>query len=81
VTNLVTHPDDQEFYRIPVPDRLVGKPVSEALMVLKQEHDALLVAIVRGIDDYVLNPPMDRSLAADDHLLVISSYVRVGEPA
>ena len=26
VTNLVTHPDDQEFYRIPVPADLVGQP-------------------------------------------------------
>ena len=78
VTNLVTHPDDQEFYRIPVPDDLVGKPVSEALLSLKQREEALLVAIVRGIDDYLLNPPMDRTLAADEHLLVISSFVRMG---
>ncbi len=29
VTNLVTHPDDQEFYRIPVPPDLIGQPVSD----------------------------------------------------
>ena len=34
------------------------------------------MAIVRGIDDYLLNPPIDRALAADEHLLVISSFVR-----
>ena len=78
VTNLVTHPEDQEFYRVPVPASLVGKTVSDALLSLKHEHDALLVAIVVGIDDYVLNPPVDRVLAADEHLLVISSYVRTG---
>jgi voltage-gated potassium channel len=77
VTNLVTHPDDQEFYRIPVPADLVGVPVSEALAALKERHDALLVAIVQGIDDYLLNPPMDRTLAADEHLLVIASYLSV----
>jgi voltage-gated potassium channel len=77
VTNLVTHPDDQEFYRIPVPSDLVGEPVSAALVALKERHDALLVAIIQGIDDYVLNPPMDRVLQADEKLLVISSYVRV----
>jgi hypothetical protein len=33
---------------------------------------------VRGIDDYELNPPMDRALAAGEHLLVISSYLRIG---
>jgi voltage-gated potassium channel len=77
VTNLVTHPDDQEFYRIPVPADLVGKPVSEALIALKQREDALLVAIVQGMDDYCLNPPMDRRLETDEQLLVISSYVRM----
>jgi voltage-gated potassium channel len=78
VTNLVTHPDDQEFYRIPVPTDLIGSPVAEAILTLKHRHDALLVAIVRGIDDYQLNPPMDRTLAPDEHLLVIASYMRVG---
>ena len=77
ITNLVTHPDDQEFYRIPVPPDLVGTAVSEALPSLKARHDCLLVAIVRGIDDYELNPPMDRTLAAGEHLLVISSYLRI----
>jgi hypothetical protein len=77
VTNLVTHPDDQEFYRIPVPADLVGQPVSAALLALKDRHDALLVAIVRGVDDYLLNPPMARELAADEKLLVIASYLRV----
>ena len=51
--------------------------MSRALVALKERHDALLVAIVQGIDDYVLNPPMDRVLQADDRLLVISSYARV----
>jgi len=77
VTNLVTHPDDQEFYRIPVPADLVGQPVSAALIVLKERHDALLVAIVRGVDDYILNPSMTRTLEADEKLLVIASYLKV----
>lgn len=76
VTNLVTHPEDQEFYRIPVPGELVGRPVSEALVALKEQRDALLVAVVRGMDDYHLNPPMDRVLAGEEELLVISSYAK-----
>jgi len=77
VTNLVRHPEDQEFYRIDVPADLVGQPVSAALVALKERFDALLVGIVRGMDDYVLNPPMDRALAADERLLVISSFTRI----
>ena len=77
VTNLVTHPDSQEFYRIPVPPDLVGRPVAEVLLALKERQDALLVAIVLGIDDYELNPALDRTLAAGEDLLVISSFVKV----
>ena len=76
VTNLVTHPEDQEFYRIPVPVDLVGGPVSAALVALKERYDALLVAIVRGVDGYQVNPPMTQVLAPDDKLLVISSFVQ-----
>ena len=78
VTNLVTHPEDQEFYRIDVPDDLVGATVSQALIALKDSRDALLVGIVEGIDSYVLNPPSDRRLAASEKLLVIADYVNVG---
>jgi len=35
------------------------------------------VAIVAGIDDYLLNPPIDRVLDAEEQLLVISAYVRL----
>jgi K+/H+ antiporter YhaU regulatory subunit KhtT len=55
----------------------VGQTVGAALIVLKERHDALLVAIVRGMDDYALNPPMDRVLDAGEKLLVISAYIRV----
>ncbi len=78
VTNLVTHPEDQEFYRIDVPADLVGQPVSTALVALKERYDALMVGVVRGMDDYILNPPMDRPLLAEEQLLVISSYIDVG---
>ena len=78
VTNLVTHPEDQEFYRIDVPGDLVGATVAQALIALKESRDALLVGIVEGIDSYVLNPPHDRRLAAAEKLLVIADYVNVG---
>jgi voltage-gated potassium channel len=78
VTNLVTHPEDQEFYRIPVPQDLVGRSVADALATLKKRSDALLVGIIKGIDDYHLNPRSDRVLEADDRLLVISQFIEAG---
>jgi voltage-gated potassium channel len=76
VTNLVTHPEDQEFYRIPVPSDLVGRSVLDAITTLKRRSDALLVGIVRGMDDYHLNPEIDRVLEAEDQLLVISQFIQ-----
>ncbi len=60
-----------------MPADLVGESVAAALVALKQRYDALLVGIVRGMDDYILNPPMDRPLAADERLLVISSFIGI----
>jgi len=77
VTDLVTHPDEQEFYRIAVPPELVGAPVSQALIELKEKQEALLVGLVEGMDTYTLNPPMDLRLSASHKLLVISAYVNV----
>jgi voltage-gated potassium channel len=77
VTDLVTHPDAQEFYRIAVPPDLVGAPVSQALLTLKERQEALLVGLVEGMDQYTLNPPMDLRLSASYKLLVISAYVNV----
>jgi voltage-gated potassium channel len=74
VTDLVTHPDGQEFYRMRVPAHLVGVAVTAALGQIKDEFSALLVGFVdpdgNGFD---LNPPGTRTIAADDVLLVISS--------
>jgi voltage-gated potassium channel len=73
VGDLVTHPDGQEFHRMDVPASLGGAKVMDALIPLKQEYNALLVAIVTPSGDYVLNPPADRVLNIGEELLVISS--------
>lgn len=70
VTELVTHPDGQEFYRMPPPPDFVGRSVSQALGPLKAEFDSLLVGFANGAG-FELNPAADRTIVADDELVVI----------
>lgn len=74
VTDLVTHPAGQEFYRMRVPADLVGATLADALGRIKSDYEALVIGFVdaaeRGFD---LNPSSKRILAADDVLLVISA--------
>src|SRR5919199_15970 len=43
VSDLLTHPEGMEFYRVAVPASLVGTAVGEAIPLLKAGHDTLLV--------------------------------------
>jgi voltage-gated potassium channel len=74
VTDLVTHPAGQEFYRMRVPANLVGETLTVALGRVKSEYEALVIGFVNleaaGFD---LNPSSTRVLKDDDVLLVISS--------
>ena len=45
IADLLTHPEGQELYRVPVPPELVGQSVRHALEVLKDVHDSLLVGV------------------------------------
>lgn len=74
VTDLVTHPAGQEFYRMRVPPEFVGVTWTDALGRIKADYEALVIGFVsadeRGFD---LNPSSTRVLAAEDVLLVISA--------
>lgn len=73
VTDLVTHPIGHEFYRIDPPAAVVGKPVSEALPLLKQRYEAILVAVLSEGVRFDINPRSDRVIQGSDKLLVIAS--------
>lgn len=73
VTDLVTHPDGQEFYRMRAPADTVGITMQDALGRVKQGYDALLVGFVKPDNSFDLNPAGTRVITADDVFLVISS--------
>lgn len=73
VTDLVTHPVGHEFYRVDAPAAVVGKPVGEVMSLLKQRHEAILVAVLSEGVRFEVNPPSDRVIAETDKLLVIAA--------
>ncbi|MGH9226333.1 MAG: potassium channel family protein [Acidimicrobiales bacterium] len=73
MSDLLTHPEGQEFHRVAVPPSMVGKTVQEVVGTLKSQYNALFVGVFgpEGTAPAV-NPSGDRKLAAGDALLVIA---------
>jgi voltage-gated potassium channel len=70
IANLLTHPEGQELYRVPLPPELVNQSTRHALEVLKDRYDSLLVGVF--VDGRCqVNPPNDTVLAAGSELLVV----------
>jgi voltage-gated potassium channel len=82
IADLLTHPEGEELYRVPVPPQLVGQSVRHALEVMKDVHDSLLLGLFRA-GGCTVNPPSETVLSATDELLVVRARPvdRVGEQA
>jgi voltage-gated potassium channel len=70
IADLLTHPEGQELYRIPLPVELVNQSTRYALEVLKDHHDSLLVGVFVDGKCHI-NPPNDTVLSAGSDLLVV----------
>jgi voltage-gated potassium channel len=70
IADLLTHPEGQELYRIPVSAELAGQSARHALEVLKDVYDSLLVGIFTA-DGCTVNPPSDTILPPGGDLLVV----------
>src|SRR5262249_36976686 len=70
IADLLTHPEGQELYRIPLPPELVEQTTRYGLEVLKDHHQSLLVGVF--VDGRCqVNPPNDTVLRAGNELLVV----------
>jgi len=70
IADLLTHPEGQELYRVPVPPELANQTVRYALEQLKDVHDSLLVGVFENGSCRV-NPPSDTLIPAGGDLLVV----------
>jgi voltage-gated potassium channel len=70
IADLLTHPEGQELYRVPVPPEVAGQSARYAMEVLKDAHDSILVGVF--VDGHcVLNPPNSTVIQGDHELLVV----------
>ena len=70
IADLLTHPEGQELYRVPLPAELVDQTTRHALEILKDLHDSLLVGVF--IDGRcIVNPPNETLLPLGSELLVV----------
>jgi voltage-gated potassium channel len=70
IADLLTHPEGQELYRIPLPPELANQSSRHALEVLKDQYDSLLVGVFLN-GKCMVNPPNDTVLVDGTELLVV----------
>jgi voltage-gated potassium channel len=70
IADLLTHPEGQELYRLMAPADVAGRTVRDAIEVLKDSYDSLLVGTFTDGRCHV-NPPGTTVIAADTELLVV----------
>ncbi|WP_460192953.1 TrkA-related ion transporter [Thermosynechococcus sp. FA-CM-4201] len=72
---LLTVQVGNQFYRLPLPSTLAGKTFWYAQRHLKEQYDALLIAVERRIEgrrQTYINPPMNYELQVGDYVVVIA---------
>jgi len=71
VMSMVSGGEGSELYRIPVPSSLTDLTAEEASQLLRRQHSAVLIAVIRDGQN-VVNPPGDLRLQAGDELVVLA---------
>ena len=71
ITDLLTHPEGNEFYQVNAPDEIAGKPFGEAMQLLKEHYDCIPMAVTTG-NGWQINPPKEQPIEAGSRLLVIA---------
>ena len=73
ISDLLQSRQGHELYLTPMPAAVVGKPFVEALTRLKQDYNALVIAIQSGEGMLQINPPSTYHMRAVDRLYVIAA--------
>ncbi len=70
-TQLLTYQHGNEFYRVALPAIWHGKSFNDLLALLKQKHDAILVAVCQSEGEMVVNPK-EHTFGPGDEIVVIA---------
>lgn len=72
-TELLTYERGNQFYRIPVPFKWVGKSFFDLFVYLKQSHNTILVAVYDTENKLHINPT-DHTFKDGEHLIIIAEH-------
>ncbi len=73
ITELVSNKFGNELYKVKPSENLVGMKFIEVLRLIKEKHNAIIVAIESGEDNkLVANPPMEYTIQPGDDLILIA---------
>lgn len=72
ISDLLTHPEGNEFYQVTLPDDIGGRSFGETITVLKERFDCIPMAVRNGEGAWQINPSRDEVVPAGSHLLVIA---------
>ncbi len=70
-SELLSYEGGNHFYRLAIQPEWVGKSFLELFVYLKQYHNAILIAVDRGQDQFYINPN-DYNFQENDQLIVIA---------
>lgn len=79
VTDIVSGGEGSELYRVGLPSGYVGVTIDELSARLRREHEATLLAVVRGGKAFT-NPPSDFRLVEGDEVVVVAVSLGTLEP-
>ncbi len=73
ITELVSNRYGNELYKVKPPEKFVGMQFIDVLRLIKEKHNAIIVAIESGKDNkLVANPPMEQTIQPGDYLILIA---------
>ncbi len=73
ITELVSNRYGNELYKVKPPANLVGKQFIDVLKLIKEKHNAIIVAIESGEENKLAaNPPMKYTIKPEDYLVLIA---------
>ncbi len=73
ITELISNRSGSNLFKVTPPKNLIGRPFIEALTMMKQDHDAIPIAIESSNDHkFISNPSMMYKIQPDDLFVIIS---------
>jgi voltage-gated potassium channel len=74
ISELVSNRTGEELYKVTPPQELIGQPFLDVMNTLKKTYGTLCLGLENTADNTVIaNPPADRIVGRDDHLIVIAT--------